>query len=676
MNLEALLGKLRGVRKSGSAWKAFCPAHDDKNPSFSIDVREQKILLFCHAGCSQEAVIAALGIEPSDLFLDANDIERRIVAIYDYPDEQGKLLYQNVRYHPKDFRLRRPDGNGGWIWSLNGVRRVPYKLPEIIAADFVLIPEGEKDANTSQEKLGFAATSSKHWRHEFCESIRGKRVVIIADADGPGRKTAREVANSLLGKVPSLKLIELPGAKDLTEWVAGGGTRDALEGYIESQPEWKPQREAQTRETNSWVVENMADFLANDGVEPEPLYERLLYPETITEVFSPRGLGKSVFALHIAIRLARNGKRVLYIDRDNPRRIMRERMRALGADSELARLKVISREKCPPLTRSDAWTQFPYGDYDLVIFDSFDSMAEGVGEQDSSKPSRAIAPILDIAHRENGPAVLVLGNCVKSAMHSRGSGIVEDRADVVFEVRDATDFHPTGSMPWVEELPAQGASDWASRSSRRKLREQFRLAFICTKFRLGEEPAPFILEIDTAADPWSVRDVTDAVDREGAGERERRAKAKDDAVSAAIEALRLEIVRRERAGEDEILKMKAEAYLAGRDFKRNVARKAIASSIFTTVEVGGKGHPKIVRLADKNPSDGGNKTVAETAKTLHESDADFRHPHKQGTAEINAQKHQCLCDSQAAGISANAFISLPFENVEIEPQGDVDEGEI
>jgi hypothetical protein len=643
MNLDALLGKLRGVRKSGSSWKAFCPAHDDKNPSLSIDVREQKILLFCHAGCSQEAVIAALRIEPSDLFLDANDdIERRIVAIYDYPDEQGKLLYQNVRYHPKDFRLRRPDGNGGWVWNLDGVRRVPFKLPEIIAADFILIPEGEKDANTSQEKLGFAATSSKHWRHDFCEFLRGKRVVIIADADDPGRKTAREVANSLLGKVPSLKLIELPGsAKDLTEWVAGGGTRDALEGYIELRPEWKPRPETQTREVNHWVAENMADFLADDGVEPEPLYERLLYPETITEVFSPRGLGKSIFALNVAITVARNGKRVLYIDRDNPRRIIRERMRALGADAELATLKVISREKCPPLTRSDAWTQFPYDDYDVVILDAFDSMAEGVGEQDSSKPSRAIAPILDIAHRENGPAVLVLGNCVKSAAHSRGSGIVEDRADIVFEVRDATDFHPTGSK-WVEELPAQGASDWASRSSRRKLRQRFRLAFIATKFRLGEEPAPFILEVDTATEPWSVQNVTDAVDQEGAAARDHRARAKENALGAAIEALRLEIVRRERAGEDEILKMKAEAFLAGRGFKRNIARKAIASSIFTTVEVGGIGHPKIVRLTDKNPSDGGNKTVAETAKTLHESGADFRHPHKQGAAEINAEKHQCL----------------------------------
>jgi putative DNA primase/helicase len=35
------------------------------------------------------------------------------VAAYDYHDENGKLLYQVVRFEPKDFRQRRP--NGEWF---------------------------------------------------------------------------------------------------------------------------------------------------------------------------------------------------------------------------------------------------------------------------------------------------------------------------------------------------------------------------------------------------------------------------------------------------------------------------------------------------------------------------------------------------------------------------------
>lgn len=51
----------------------------------------------------------------------------RLVATYDYRDEGGNLLYQVLRYHPKDFRQRRPDGEGGWSWSVKGVPRVPYR---------------------------------------------------------------------------------------------------------------------------------------------------------------------------------------------------------------------------------------------------------------------------------------------------------------------------------------------------------------------------------------------------------------------------------------------------------------------------------------------------------------------------------------------------------------------
>ena len=60
--------------------------------------------------------------------------QRRIVATYDYHDQHGQLLFQVVRYDPKDFRQRRPDGNGGWIWKLDGVDRVLYRLPELLRA--------------------------------------------------------------------------------------------------------------------------------------------------------------------------------------------------------------------------------------------------------------------------------------------------------------------------------------------------------------------------------------------------------------------------------------------------------------------------------------------------------------------------------------------------------------
>ena len=129
--------------------------------------------------------------------------------------------------------------------------------------------------------------------------------------------------------------------------------------------------------------------------------------------------------------------------------------------------------------------------------DSLDSMAEGVGEQDSSKPARAMASTArHLPQRGICPAVLLLGNTIKSAAHSRGSGVVEDRRDSVFEARDATDFRPTGTTPWIEELPEQGMRVIGPHGPHAAPDEtKFRLALIATKFRDGEEPTPRVFEI-------------------------------------------------------------------------------------------------------------------------------------------------------------------------------------
>src|SRR5262249_7539138 len=152
-------------------------------------------------------------------------------------------------------------------------------------------------------------------------------------------------------------------------------------------------------------------------------------------------------------------------------------LRAWGA-AELTSLHVMTRDDVPPLTDAAAWRTFPFTKYAMVIVDSLDASTEGVGEQDSAKPAKAIAPLLDLAHRADGPAILVLGNTIKSGSHGRGSGVLEDRGDIVYEVRDATTFTPSGTKPWWTELPAAGRDAWAERASRRQQRDRYVLAFV------------------------------------------------------------------------------------------------------------------------------------------------------------------------------------------------------
>jgi putative DNA primase/helicase len=241
MNVEGLLARLQRVRRSGSGWQASCPGHDDKNPSLSITVRDEKILVYCHAGCSQETVLGALKIEARELFLKAGDSKARVVAEYPYTDDNGRLLFQVVRLEPKNFRQRRPDGKGGWLWRLNGTPRVLYRLPELRNQQSIIICEGEKDCDMAR-RLGLVATCNPggagKWKDQFSEALCGKTVTIIADADPPGRKHADQVAASLAGKAQSVKVLELPKAKDLTEWLERGGStgeaRKAPSGTLSS----------------------------------------------------------------------------------------------------------------------------------------------------------------------------------------------------------------------------------------------------------------------------------------------------------------------------------------------------------------------------------------------------------------------------------------------------------
>jgi len=155
MTAETIARELHG-RRSGAGWMARCPAHQDRDPSLSIRETDGKLLVHCHAGCDQRDVVAALktgGLRPQE------NSARVIVATYDYRSVEGELLYQTVRYVPKDFRQRRPDGFGGWAWNLDGVERVLYRLREVVEAPIVFLVEGEKDVESLREH-GFVATTN------------------------------------------------------------------------------------------------------------------------------------------------------------------------------------------------------------------------------------------------------------------------------------------------------------------------------------------------------------------------------------------------------------------------------------------------------------------------------------------------------------------------------------
>src|SRR2546430_1659785 len=127
MTAAEFLAPLQSVKGSS----ARCPAHDDKNASLSVTERNGKVLIHCHAGCTPEAVCEARGVTLADLFAENRNGHAEITATYDYKAADGNLLFQVCRLFLKSFRQRRPDGSGGWVWSMAGIDPVLFRMPEI-----------------------------------------------------------------------------------------------------------------------------------------------------------------------------------------------------------------------------------------------------------------------------------------------------------------------------------------------------------------------------------------------------------------------------------------------------------------------------------------------------------------------------------------------------------------
>jgi hypothetical protein len=235
-------------RADGKWWDAHCPAHHDQRSSLSFADGDHALGVKCQAGCTREQIVASLTLTVADLRHRRNGgrrQERREVAAYDYRDERGALVSQNVRFEPKDFLQRRPDGHGGWVWNMAGVRRVPYRLPELPEQPRVFIAEGEKDCDALWS-LGLAATTNAagagKWGAEHTAALVAAavpEVVVLPDNDAPGENHARAVANGCHVARLRVKILRLPGLPpkgDVSDWLAAGHGKDELLALAEAAP--------------------------------------------------------------------------------------------------------------------------------------------------------------------------------------------------------------------------------------------------------------------------------------------------------------------------------------------------------------------------------------------------------------------------------------------------------
>ncbi len=263
-----------------------------------------KVLLKCQANCHTEAILAALGLDWPDLFPADGDRKRKseVVATYDYTDEDGRLLFQVVRFHPKEFRQRRPAQPGDpdakeydgrwWVWKLGDTCRVLYRLPDVLDAVKQRVPiwlvEGEKDVHALEARGEVATTwpgGAAQWRSEYAELLRGANVVLVPDMDphklgdrhsadegritkaSPGAMVAWRIVEDLR-KVGATVTTVLPAeGKDLSDHLAAGyGLNELVTDWM-----WRePRTDDRGRRWPATLVPTMpAD-------EAQALYEELM----------------------------------------------------------------------------------------------------------------------------------------------------------------------------------------------------------------------------------------------------------------------------------------------------------------------------------------------------------------------------------------------------------------
>lgn len=470
---EELVERADVVSRNGSRVEARCPAHDDRTPSLSIGVRDdgEGAVIHCHAGCEPDAILGKWWLPSAALFdsyweAGANGNGRlREVTAYPYLDEAGTLLFEVVRFEPKDFRPRRPDGHGGWVWNLHGTRRVLFRLPAVRAAvaegRAVYVAEGEEDV-LALERAGVVATCNPggagagKWLSDYSQALRDAEVAVIADRDDAGREHARQVAASLRAVAARVRVLEPVEGNDARDHLNAGHGVDEFAEVQQSTDE------AMVCSRLDAAVVNLVDRIRDGIPEREwlPASGGLLAAGKRHLCAAPAKTGKSLAWLVHAVNVVLAGGSVAILDRENGADEYATRLsdvvearKLTAAQQELVRERLlylqwpVVRMTDPDRDAYVAWLKARAG---LVIFDSSRKFLDHLGLQESSSDDygRFMDSLVDPLFAA-GIATLILDNTGhEETGRARGTSSKADLQEVVLTLEKAEpfDYFTTGLL--------------------------------------------------------------------------------------------------------------------------------------------------------------------------------------------------------------------------------------
>ena len=452
--------KLEKVKTTSNGIEALCPAHDDKKASLTASRNGEKILVNCQAGCSFDDISSAIRMEQSQFFAPKEiTIPKKIEAVYRYEDKDGNHVMDVVRFKPKGFRPRRPDGK----LTLEGVTRVPYRLPQMLAAikegKDILVLEGEKDCDNAK-KIGLVTTTfpggTGKWSEEYSKWFKEAKVICIPDNDSTGRDGMDLIASKIIKVAKSVRWLELPDIPekgDLTDWLeVKDNSHTKFQELIDKSTEWNKE----TKE-ESLVVLTLNELLNKKITPRQYLLSPWLQSQGLCMIYSTRGFGKTWVSLEIAYAVATGGQflswksdnptGVLYIDGETALGDLQNRVKQIDmrvGNKLQTPLKFLSRDAqeadFPNLSTAEGQRQIESlirDDIKLVILDNISTLFRSGKEYESD----SWLPIQNwlLSLRSLGKSVLLIHHAGKGGQQ-RGTSRREDVLDTIISLKRPTDY--------------------------------------------------------------------------------------------------------------------------------------------------------------------------------------------------------------------------------------------
>lgn len=305
-----------------------CPFHDDRTASLSANLAHGAWK--CHGGCGEGGLVD-FEMKKSDCDRETakaniarivgvdvfHSSDQQPIAVYEYRDAQGAVVFEKLRYEGKKFMQRRRT-EGGYVWKLDGVKKPLYRLPEVLTANELIVCEGEKDTdkltgaiaalNLNGARVAVTCNfgGAGQWDDEYNAFFAGKKVIVLPDNDEVGQQHAERIAAALYPLAAGVKVVKLSGLErhgDVSDYLAAHPVGDLLDEAIKA-PAWSPSTAVST-----WRPA-LRSYNELEKGEFEFLIDKFL-PHGITFFAGLPGAGKTWLALSV-VKALLTGKNFLH----------------------------------------------------------------------------------------------------------------------------------------------------------------------------------------------------------------------------------------------------------------------------------------------------------------------------------------------------------------------------